>query len=60
MNFPKIPFNKTDIFLKHVLYNGCIIYVPLEKEEDRPKVKAQLRAFNSQQMADNPQEPEYA
>ena len=60
MNWKAIPLNLSSLYLKHVLYNGCIIYVPLEKEEDRSKVKAQLKAFNSQQMADNPQEPEYA
>ncbi len=59
--FPKdVPLNLSSLFVEHVLYNGCKLYFPLEKESDRDSRKAQLRAFNSWQMAMNPLPPEYA
>ena len=60
MPFKKVGLNTSSLFLKHVLYNGCILYVPLQDEEERAQTKAYLRSFNSWQMEQFKPEPETA
>ena len=59
--FPNnIPLNTSQVYLKHVLYNGCQLFVPLIDEEETELRRAQLRAFNSWQIAKNSSPPEVA
>lgn len=55
-----IPFNTSQLYYKHTLYNGCLLYMPLIVAENKPQVKAHLDAFNKWQMEQFKPEPEIA
>lgn len=46
-----LPFNTSKLYLKHVLYNGCLLYIPVSREEFKQEMKEKLKKFNVQQAA---------
>lgn len=60
MFLKNIPLNTSGIYFKHTLYDGCQLYIPLIDENEKELRKAQLRAFNSLQIAENSSPPEVA
>lgn len=55
-----IPFNTSGIYYKHILYNGCELWMPLIVAKNKAQVKAHLDAFNKWQLEQFKPEPETA
>ena len=58
--FRGIPYNTAKLYVKHTLYNGCLLYIPINKQEEAPKVKLLLNGFNNWQIEQFKPEPESA
>jgi len=55
-----LPYNRSKLYLKHILYNGCELYLPLADEQTRGIVKEKVERFNEYQKSIFETDPEAA